>query len=313
MQKRQISFLIILISWISHLSAVPFESCLACSGGLRNDEVKNHICGYVFLDVPVFSDRAKSKHMNIWEVGLQARLASPYDECSWWWLQQYYMRGYAFWGWGNSGSYHESFRLDLPPKHPDLITANVHKVRTQNYNIALGWLYPLDCKFGMGPVGGYSYDSLNYSIYDVYCSGRFTERLLNDSRIKSSYQGPWVGVDAAYVWCDLTFYTGYEYHWITRWRGSNTLHGKEHIFKYSDVRSSHRGQGNVFYADFRWTLCDWCESGLGFRYSHLVARHGKARPTEGNFITKGLPCRFSKVKTAKWISYAVTLDAGITY
>lgn len=307
-------FILMSILWSSFLiGELPFDSCLSCTGGWRNDELKNHIYGYVFQGIPVFDNRAKAKHMNIWQIGFEGRLASPYDECSYWWLQQYYMRGSAFWGWGSTGSYHEKFTLFLPHRKPCHVEGSVSKAHTQDYNIGLGWLYPLACGFGAGPVGGYSYNILNYSIHNIHSERDHEEHILNNASAKSAFQGPWFGLDAAYVWRDLTFYTGYEFHWVSRWNGSFKLHGKDHIYRYSDKRTTHRGEGSVFYADFRWTICQWLESGFGFKYSYFDARNGKAKPLHGNFVRNGLPCRFSKVKTTKWISYAVTWDAALVF
>lgn len=253
--------------------------------GYRYDRIKHHASlDFVTpLDDGAVTAKARSKadDINIGEIGIDIRYFMPQLDCccEFPWLSNFYLDGYASWGWGGKSKTKSRFTeysatgTEIVSYHHD------HKIKSvdvQDYQIGLGYLlYNCDC-FAWGITGGWSYDRQKLKHHaDHY-----------DYKISQRWNSGYLGTELFYGWCEWLLNAGYEYHWAD-------LH--------SDGVKSHRADGNVVYVDGTYQLCDCWDVGFCFKWRDFDARRGKIH---GDDVLKGGHAK------ARWESYSIVAKVG---
>lgn len=318
LKKYLITGALVVSSWCSvALNAECIEpwNSLSVSGGWSHDDLKSK----TRRDVSGESDFTRHTNVdgiNIWKVGADLNLAIPSFGCGcddWWWLNNFYLRGYAYRGWVTSGKLHhkgngdESFSL----------SAKSHKGRTVNGLIGLGFLFPVCDDFAIGPVGGWSYDQVRVSLKHRHNSGSSDNSYSNPNRFTSTWRGPWVGADFAWNLClcdcwSFRFVGGYEYHWA-HWKGSLSFGDNSGSSSSSGFGSDHRhakkAHGQVGYVTGWWNVCDCWDVGLGLKYKYYTSNNGKVhRSVEGSDSSAR-----DRLKNNSWRSIGLTLDLAYRF
>ncbi len=277
------------------LDAIQQSTTLDAYAGYRFDNLSTSVhsfdCDGVFRSM----SRLKENRLSVWEIGLKAHL----NYCSW------YIRGFGSYGWIYPGKYAESIKDERGSFNK--IKGKLNQGRTLDGLIGFGYLFSYDNTFGMGPVGGWSYDRQRVQAEHVEVDG-LEERLLNGLTYTTQWKGPWLGVDAVYENHGLIIHAGYEFHWA-HWNGQWRLKRDSEFFAHSDNRSGRSANGNVIYVDGQWNwVCGW-RLGLGTRLQVWRAEHGRLTPIDRRLIS----CETSKLKAAKWYSAEIALDLGYVF
>lgn len=299
------------------LTALSTESELSFSGGWRQD----HLRSYTTTSVDASTDLVKGSHLNIWQVGVQGWASPCASECDPW-LNSFFARGSAYWGWVNDGIYlHETspgtdvtFTFDR---------GDISHGHTWDYSVGGGYLFGCSSGFKIGPTGGYSSNKLTFkaenvlgSIVTVDTSSAIDPLAYFDEGVvfSSRWQGPWVGVDAFWDSCGWNIYASYEYHW-TNWKGSfhSPSTDLDDDLHFSDRRTGKNGWGQTGYLGAHYSFNDCMIAGLGLKYQYFRAK-GHLTPTaDGGFPAVGGPeDEVDPVKT-NWISFSITLDLGYSF
>ena len=318
------------------LGAVQPQTDIRLSAGWRADEIKTLIVGSATLTEPnalfrpYFSDHLQVRDIHITQIGVQGQLAVPYCwcDCYTWWLSQFYLKGYAYWGNVYSGRY-SAFDKDIPETNPTTRFGNlgdVHGGDSRNFNIGLGWLYPISEDFGIGISGGYQYDRLDVKVKNMLkveacdfdtdddsCTATAFDFVQEGLKYKTKWDGPWLGVNVLYASCDYRFNIGYEYHWVD-WKGSSQLRGADqtNCSAFTDRRHGSDGHGNVVFVEAGTNSGCW-EFILGAKYSAFTVS-GRRHPENSTFFAIGCPAdEIDKVKKNKWYSFQLTFDIGYQF
>src|SRR5262245_33448926 len=190
--------------------SIQLEACvepwneISVSGGWRRDELKNTIHSTEIQNgkrVTFLKDKLKIKDIDIWQVGGKLHWNIPNiscwceDGCSW--LDRFYIRAYYYHGWVTDGDYREKIleRSETLRTH-----ASIHDGETDDYSIALGFLFPICDNFAIGPVGGWAYDRIKTKNGHAKTNGQ-RDPLIEGVKFKSTWEGPWVGFDFTYNGC----------------------------------------------------------------------------------------------------------------
>lgn len=327
--KKALFFALLTILSFNNLRAdyVPFEassnllptSSISYSTGWRCDEfrvIEKDFVGETFIG----SNKEKYKNIDIWQVGVQATLAIPgcYTDCGWDWLSQFYVEGYAYWGTvGNGGKRYIDFYL------PDgtfdgSSKRNTRAGSTYDYQVSLGWLYPVTCEFGLAPIVGYSWDHQTIRpstliSFESTESAPVTPAISIGEYYKYNWKGPFLGIELVYDFCDIRLDAGYEYHWV---KSSYSLNSNQFdispIFPDCTPRSqkSHdnHARAHVGYLGATWNICDCWALKLGGKYRNYWAGTDIARSNPE--LTED--CGFATYKP-HWHSWEVTFDIAYRF
>ncbi len=320
---------------MSVLEAVQPWSDFSVSGGWRRDEVKSLIIAEATLEPgaafgPYFKDKTEARDIDIALVGIKGQFGIPssYCDCDSWWLSQFYVKGYAYWGDVYSGRWSQR-GTDVPApaeiNNGSLNTGDINSGYSRDYSIGAGFLFPVSDEWGIGVSSGYAYDKLNLKIKNVIavagecdfeenCTG--LSATLQGLKFNHKWKGPWVGVNLAYQTCEWSFDLGYEYHWA-RWNGAFKLAVADSVASnctgFSDKRHGKHGHGNVVFADVETAINDCWTVGLGAKWSQYRV-HGLESPVTGTFADLGCPAdEIDRVKHNDWNSFQVTLDIGYRF
>lgn len=319
----------------------PFKpwNSLSISGGWRYDWLRTR-SGSRASDTDIAADpheTLKLKNLNIWQIGGQLHWSVPnFCDCQYEWLNRFYVRGYAYRGWITSGHLsHRSGESNVLGFSRN--GGKIHKGRTVDGTIGVGFLYPFCSGIAVGPVGGWSYEQVHVSTKRHHHSSSESSSSSDDLRLHrsftSTFRGPWVGVDVAYEYTDccrdlnLRFEAGYEYHWA-RWYGSNKFRGYDD--SYSSSGSHHLRQrtndawGNLGYFNAWWVLCENWELGLGVKYQSWEARRHHHRRSSSSSSSEIIPIvaledgddsgrDHRKIRRVCWDSVTVNLDLGYSF
>lgn len=321
------------------LQAAQPQSDFRLSAGWRSDQIKTFI---VASGTPtgetqfreLFSDNLQVRDIRIAQIGLQGQLAVPNCCCdlSTWWLSQFYVKGYGYWGHVYNGRYSA-----FDKKIPDVVAnrtgnlGDVHGGKSRNYNLGIGWVYPATEDWGLGFSGGYQYDRLDVKVKNMLnvaactidtvpnpdtCSATAFNSLQEGLNYKTKWKGPWVGANVIFATCNYCFDLGYEYHMI-RWNARFQLSGADlagtTCSGFSDKRSGRRGHGNVIYAEAGTYFVECLEVVLGAKYTSFSIA-GRQEPANNTFAGLGCPAdEIAKVRHNKWRSFQVTLDIGYQF
>ncbi len=309
---------------LCNLSCTEPWNEVSLSAGWRRDTIQTK---YHEVDVTPEStgfilDDLKIKRLNVWEIGSQIYLSVPqFDNplCEdWWWMDHFYVRGSAYRGWISKGHLQENSTRLIGTRNRHE-TATIHKGRTINASIGLGFSYPLSEDLTIGPIGGWAYDHIKTSCKDARYNGQ-ADPAFNGSSYHSTWKGPWLGLDALYSIClgdcwQMKLDGGYEYHWAD-WKGGFRLKNAdiEPCFLFSDHRRSHEAWGQVGRLNLWWTIYDCWDLGIGVKYQCWKSKKGKLQPRNGTFAEVGCnPSQKNHISHNTWHSIAVTSEFGYTF
>jgi hypothetical protein len=271
--------------------------------GFRYDTLKTHNniedeCGN-----RISSNHLKEKNLSIWELGLQGR----FSYCSW------FVRGFGSYGWIGTGQYRD--RHSPVDDDAVLTKAKIRHGRTVDGLVGLGYLFPYNTQWNLGPVIGWGYDSQRIRAYHARTDG-FSDRILDGLHYKTIWSGPWIGIDTTYDTCDYLLQAGYEFHWA-HWHASWNPGCREDFDTISDSRNSNRVYGNVLYADMIWKSCSGWGLGIGLRLQQWRANRGsiKANDNKRCFVETDRCCEeeFDRIKRVDWYSAAIRLNLGYVF
>lgn len=267
------------MAMVGQVSA-ELKNSIEFGGGWRRDDIKISNSAYNFnggtltdqeindarnIDLGVFTIRGITV--------LPECLNQPIDPCcnSFFNLNNLYARWSLAWGWGGDGKFKETDRqfVDGVQIFEVIDNGKAQRARSADYDIALGYLIPVGCDFGIAPVVGFNYDRTAYSIRKLVSEFElFDASQLNGTRITSKWESPYLGVDLGYKFCDIGIAAGYEYHWITKYRGTLRVGGRywDTVDGFTaENRYGDKGWGHVVRLDLNYNLCGW-DLGLNFKY-----------------------------------------------
>lgn len=290
----------------SSLSALEPATYFDISGGFREDRLTTRVD--LFSSPCNFEEANKLKltSITLWQGGVKAQLAL----CDYWFL-----KGFAYFSYGHQGKYHE--RTFAPGSFETVSKARIHRARMRDFQLAFGYLYPVDgvwgC-WGVGPVAGWAYNDQHFKMHHAF-TDCVPDLVLEGLEYKSRWSGPYLGADVAYRHCTILFTAGFEYHWAW-WNGDWLLDGPDIPFvAFSDSRKSKRATGVVFYLDGRWEFYSCWHIGVGLKWQRWEARDGHLEPKLADFDEVGsilgeTTTTFVKLRSTRWYSASATLDIG---
>ncbi len=307
---------------------------LELTGGWRRDDLRSFIVASGGA-----TDTVRGNNLNIWQIGIKGRIEPRFDfgGC---WSDGIFARGYAYWGEVGNGDY--SHRINYAQADLELpVTSNIRRDvanadsgRTKDYKIGVGYLFDFTDFFKVGPTVGYSYDKLSYRASNVVgvsstnfigsvnplsqtCITEIDEFtcLEEGAKFSNHWEGPWVGVDAKFQFCELEIDAGYEYHW-SDWRGAFSLASLDltDCYHYSDKRKSYKSHGHEAYIDAHYAVnCNWI---VGFGLEYKFYRQPKStrfKPSRNSLEFLG--CSTDEVNTINslWRSFGITFDVGYMF
>lgn len=273
---------------------------IALTTGYRNDRITTDVNAFDPPETLILQDNLKGKNINIFEIGFKGRVC----------LCEYFLKGFANFGWVGSGHYEED--VSAPGKVTSESKGHIHKGRTRDYSIGLGYMFTWNC-INISPLIGYSYDYQRIKMGKITVDG-FPDAQLSNLKYDMRWQGPWIGLESEFDLCCIDFTVGYEYHW-SDWRANWTLAGPD-IFgvAFSDKRKSHHAYGNVVYIDGTYCFCNCWEVGLGLKYQYWKATKGKLQPRNGTLAEAvGSSTEVDKVPKATWSSFQIQLSLGYNF
>lgn len=276
----------------------------------RQDKIFAHLNTYDGYHNLIEENHINMKNISLYQIGAKGQVVA----CN------LFARGEAYWGWSDNGNYRES--SNIWNGYPSKSKARLHHGRTRDFTVGGGYYLPTCGLFNLGPSGGWSYHSQEFTVHRARIQG-YTDDLLNGLQFHNTWQGPWAGVDAQIEFCGFELRGGYSYHWANwqgkwhlkakgyDWQGNENL-GFSEKCKCSDVR------GQEAYIDVLWSLCPCVELGLGFKWQRWEGKNGKQKHRKINCM----PCyetqmavwrETDKVKNVTWESFTVSLDLGIVF
>lgn len=296
------------------------------SGGWRQDHLRSGIT----TNINPSSDVIKASHLNIWQIGLQGRIDPEFCECGSW-LNNFVLKGSAYWGWVSNGVYRHSIETD-PLTGITIGRGDIDHGHTWDYNIGLGYLYPIVEGLRIGPTGGYSMNKLSFKVINSIGVvntpqepneiGQTTNSTINPFSyydegliFVSKWEGPWVGADVCVDMCEMELNLSYEYHFSTHWRGSfnavpANLTDDTH---FSDKRRGNSGFGHVGAIETTLMFCECFNLGLGFKYEYFRVKGTVVPQGEGGFPAVGGPEDEVDRATTTWNSFSVFADLGVVF
>lgn len=285
------------------LYSVNIDAEFDIYGGYRWDKITTDIHAYSPPGVLVFKDLLSANDIRIWTVGIAGR--EVFYHCA-------VVRGNAEWGRVVGGNYKD---IGIVPSGlSSTTTADIHSGNTQDFSLGGGLLLPVFCnEFTVGILGGWAYNSQRIKMRNALTE-EVPAPILNGLTYKTSWQGPWVGVETSYRHCGYFFDLGYEYH-FARWRANWQLNGPDIIGgAYSDKRWANGNHGQVVFVNVSYPLFDCLDIGIGFKYQYWKATNGREEPKGGSFAAVGLPANtVDKIPNASWQSYGLNLVLEYTF
>lgn len=263
-------------------------------------------------------DQVHATGINAWQWGFDGRFMMPPTFCGFWgFLKNFYVDGFAYWGYGGKGGrLHETLNdFDLGIKLVG--KAKLTNAQTSDYQVGLGYLFNW-CEWALGISSGYSYDKVEIKTThgktsDPYPAAPFVNDPIygRGYRTISIWEGPWAGAKLFYNWCAYKFDLGYEFHYgrYSDKHGipDNPIAQAEGL---SDKVRAHHAYGNVVFLDAHYYFCDGFVVGGGFKYQYWYANNGRLTPRNGTFVSNGFPATTRIRTNVNWSSYSLTADIG---
>lgn len=303
------------------LAAIDLGTEINLSGGYRNDKLVRKNITALTPSFASSTDNIEIKNLSIGQIGLNGRLMLPtpdscYETTVW---NNFFIEGYGYWGWGGHGSKLHEYYTDLSTGFVEAARANLRGVRTNDYQIGLGYLFDMDC-WAIGISAGYAYDrqkikTKNGQISFPYPLAPFIDVALFDNGYKTTttWSGPWVGTELYYQWgCDWLFGLGYEYH-FTDYHANHTIPNTPEAL-LEGIATKTKGSnasGNVGFLKARYKFCEGWDVGASFKYVNYTAKKAHAHITSLN--AADFPDTIKIKAKGQWISYSVNLDIGFAF
>jgi hypothetical protein len=279
--------------FVGAVQGIELENYFDMSGGYRFDRLSTKLSQH--------RSNIKVKNIRIEEIGAKGRYTFYNDM---------YIRGSTYYGNVMGGDYRETSVSKRDSV--SLTKAHAHKGIAEDTNVGLGYLYSVNQNFGVGAIGGWTYNRLSLKMHHAKTHGH-TDHARNRLKYKNRWNGPWLGIDFMYRYCNFSLDAGYEYHWA-HWHAEWKLKDRDHPHVFSDRRQSKDANGRVGYIEGRWDFCPCWNIGLGLKAQDWLADHGRMRRKAKNESSLGLSKgEIAKVKQTKWVSYSVTVDLGYTF
>jgi len=338
MLKKQVFGLVFSLASVltlaGSLHAFQPVSDVSLTAGWRQDEIKNTISS------SFATGEMKLKDLNTWEFGVRGQFAFPEScGCEDFWLDGLYVKGSALWGWGDDGKatfgvsgngsgYDSGDSFDVG------VSFKAHNTRTYDYTLGLGWMYAIDCNWGIGPTVGYAWDKLSTKVKNRgfnsgsdYSSSSYSDESYagttgNLFEYTQKWHGPWLGFEIAYEDCEWHFDLGYEFHWATHTAEFNSGNNNDYSYDNGSAtnssRKNHSRYGNVVYIDGWYDFCECWEVGVGFKYScfETKSQHssssghsdGESYSYSGDsYASNGLKGK------SRWSAWGFTVDLGYRF
>lgn len=311
-----------LIASCTTLSAIDIRTDLNIVGGYRNDELQRINIIEFYPPTVTEIDKIRIDNINIGQVGLQGRLMMPRCEPCWCedfaFINNFYLAGFALWGWGGSGTNLHEREEDFTAGLEVIGRAKLSDAQTEDYQIGLGYLFDFGC-WGVGISGGYSYDQQEIRTkHGAFTTPTFSVEVAGYGKgykTKTTWKGPWIGAQLFRDWCSWTFGLGYEYHWAdytAKHRVPNNPTAQAEGF-IADNTKSHQGFGNIVFVDSVYHFCNCWEVGAGFRYQYWEADHCRLTPAGTSFAQLGFPVTTKARAIGKWISWSINFNLGYSF
>ena len=303
----------------ANLSAVQVPDQLNLSGGYRNDVISAHT---TITEPSGFTtvDRLRFDNIDLGVVGLEYRFTLPQCDrcCEHPFLRNFYVDGYAYWGWSESDDFARNVNEGFEDANTTFISTGHQKARTEDFQIALGYLvYNCDC-WAVGLKGGYAYNYQRVRTSSgstaVEAGPATADPVYSGLVLKQRWQGPWLGAEVFFsTCCDVLVNIGYEYHFAHYHALFDVPAATEAgLANFTNKKSAHSAYGNVGYINAHYSLCDCWDVGLGFTYKLYRTRHTSVSPV-GGFVAAGFPEGTTGSARSKWISYSILADVGYTF
>ncbi len=268
-------------------SSCHFQSALDFDVGYRWDKL-GHLM-VIWDETTEFTDAVPvlTRHINSVQVGLSGIWAPC---CTDWYLRA--EGHYSSVVGGKHGSLYivRDFRGDIKNGH------------MWDFNAAVGYLFDINCCWGVAPVVGWSYDRFDQKIDLLPDPHAFSVPV--DIRTKNRFQGPFIGFDTLVCLNPCTqLIVGYELHWA-EWRGSNTFNPE---LLHNDNKKHNNFWGNVFKVEgiYAFTRC-W-NLGLELKYQNWKASGF------GHLTRDGPRHREQLVTASWWQSFSALLKMGYNF
>lgn len=284
--KLFLKSLLLVLAATSSVSAACINDELRFEGGWRNDEYSHTIDTVYASGVTETNDFSVSS-VDLGTFGVRGRFFVPqWDDCGCFdmsLLDNFYVQGFANWGWSGRAKYHHDVALAVGDGVVDVDnTGNLSYVNTSDFQIGLGYFIDLGCWFndcsclnlsdwGLGVAGGYQWDRQKFKVSsatlvvdDIFVGDNPLEEGL---KVYQRWQGPWVGAQLFYNACGWSFDVAYEYHFCLHTNGHYNFTDLAAIFGAVDYSwRGHDGHSNVVYVNGYYELCQGWDLGLGFKY-----------------------------------------------
>lgn len=278
------------LAFSSSLSAVEVRDELFLEAGYRNDEYRSKVYNSVAMNGLVES--LKVKNLDLGTIGLRGRFKVPQLDCSCNLFENFYVAGFANWGWSGNSRY--SARAYSPISTVGLTHRGTLKDgRTHDYQIALGYLIDLGCflqpncyidfnDVALGISGGYTWNKQSFKAGHSHISVQGFTVLRDDPfyqgmKFSQKWASPFIGAELFYETCGVLFNAGYEYHFNAHVHASETFSDAAlATFQVRDnTRRFYHGHSNIFFVNASYLLCDCWDIGLGFKYQDWNAGRGR--------------------------------------
>lgn len=294
----QNKFIWIFIFSVQVLTAAETFVHLDMTNGYRQDRISTLVEAFDPPGTQIASDSLKATNLPFYQIGVDGKLS----------LCGLFIRIDADWAWANHGDYKEV--VSTPEGLSSTTKGHVHDAKARDFGVGVGYLYPFNEDFSLGPVGGWQYHLQKFKVRDPRTDG-IPDPILNGLKYTDCWHGPWLGFDLAYRFCKYSFHTGYEYDWA-EWHATWRLKGPDVPgVAFSDHRKSNQAHGQVIYLDAKWHFYDCWSLGCGLKYQMWKATHGKVNPLRDNAPVSST--EVDKVNRAKWTSFTATLDLGVVW
>lgn len=310
--RRVIVSLVCFIICFSPILEASIGGYAVLTNGYRRDDLSSVVDFFTPRDASLLGiDHLKTNNISTYQLGLKGK-----------WIfcdLLLYLEGAV--GWSGSGRYHETLTLK---RIESLMHAGIGHGSTTDFMAGTGYRFNLWGCLQVGPTVGWSYNYQRYSVKDIERNEK-RDRRLDELKCSNRWQGPWIGLDAAFNTCLFDVEASYEYHWAhwnsnvrlgdddrTQSSDENPVKANHRMEGFSDRRHSNHARGHVFYVDAFWKFCFGWNMGIGVKFQQWKATNGHER-SEGEFFGIKFRQEKGKVKSAKWYSYAVTYNIGYVF
>jgi hypothetical protein len=188
-------------------------------------------------------------------------------------------------------------------------------------SLGIGYQFKMcDDGLAVSPLVGYSWHGQHLNIHHgvqsyPYSFSNYSNYIENlHSTYKARWNGPWLGVDFDYKFCEWSLFASYEYHWA--WYHASADWNLRTDLPEGFHHRSKRAYGQIATVGGRWDFCEGWSAGITGLFQWWNARHGRdralfAEASAGDIETK---CYTSiPLKRVEWCSASVSIDIGLDF